>query len=222
MPDSDVVLELTGLRVEPELGEAPHAPINLVLRAGELAVIRLATPRLGPPLSDAFSGLISPVEGTVQYLGQDWNELSVARANALRASIGRVAPDFAWISNLDVEENVILCQMHETHRQAADIRAEARRWAQAFGMPDGLPRGRPANISRDLLRRSACARAFLGGPKLIILDRPTDGGFAGLAAPLVEAASFLRSRHAAILWAADAMAIPTHPALRPTWELTLA
>jgi phospholipid/cholesterol/gamma-HCH transport system ATP-binding protein len=140
----------------------------------------------------------------------------------LRGRSGRVSPDFGWISSLDLEDNVVLSQRHRTTRPNWEIRAEARRWAQAFGLPDGLPPGRPETIARDVLRRAACGRAFLGDPALIVVDTASDRAFSPLYEPLIEACNFLRGRRAAVLWLADRRDTAALGALNPTVARSLS
>ena len=57
-----------------------------------------------------------------------------------------------------------------------------------FGLP-GLPRGRPDRTRPHDLQLAGCVRALIGQPRLIILERPTQGTYPELLPPLVNALS---------------------------------
>jgi phospholipid/cholesterol/gamma-HCH transport system ATP-binding protein len=167
------------------------------------------------PLADAAEGLIPPTEGTVTFLGQDWQTLAADQAAAQRGRIGRMFEDEGWISDLDLDENIMLSQRHHTRRSEAEIRDEALQLARLFGLPD-LPSGRPASVRRPDLRKAACIRAFLGQPCLIILERPERGVYADLIVPLTDAVQSARQRGAALLWSASDPRIWNNPTLGAT------
>jgi phospholipid/cholesterol/gamma-HCH transport system ATP-binding protein len=81
--------------------------------------------------------------------------------------------------------------LHHTRRDLGDVREEAAKLACRFGLP-GLPIGNPRDLSTLDLARSACIRAFLGEPALLLLESPLQGRFADLMVPLLEALSSAR------------------------------
>ena len=123
--------------------------------------------------------------------------------------------DEGWISDIDVDENIMLAQRHHTRRTDDDIIDEALKLSRAFGLP-GLPRGRPGRMRRWDLRKAACIRAFMGQPALIIIEQPVRGVYADFMAPLLSAAQSARSRGAAILWTVTDPQIWNNPAVRAT------
>ncbi len=80
-----------------------------------------------------------------------------------------------------------------------DVREEAAKLACRFGLP-GLPIGNPRDLSTLDLARSACIRAFLGEPALLLLESPLQGRFADLMVPLLEALTSARQNGAAAIW----------------------
>ena len=100
--------------------------------------------------------------------------LSADRAAARRGKIGRLFEDEGWISDLDVDENIVLAQRHHTQRTDHDVLEEALQLARMFGLP-GLPRGRPGQMRRWDLRKAACIRAFLGQPTLTLSSSRCEG-----------------------------------------------
>jgi len=174
--------------------------ITLDLAAGDLGLVLLEEEHVHLPLADAAQGLLAPTQGRVTFQGQDWQSIKADQAAALRGKVGRVfLSDESWVSNLDMDENILLAQRHHTRRSVEDIRQEAWNLAHMFGLP-GLPMGRHSGYRRQDLQKAACIRAFLGGPRLIILENPERGVQADLLAPLINAVSAARKQGAAVLW----------------------
>lgn len=169
------------------------------LNPGELLLLRMERENERLPLADATEGLIPPAQGTVCFFGEDWQEMSADHAASRRGKIGRLFEGEGWISDLEVDQNILLSQRHHTSRSESEILDEALKLALVFGLP-GLPRGLPGNTRRWDLRKAACIRAFLGQPDLIILEQPVRGVYADLMAPLVHAVQTARARGAAVLW----------------------
>jgi phospholipid/cholesterol/gamma-HCH transport system ATP-binding protein len=184
----------SSLQYETGLSDASFA-----LSPGDLLLVRIERENERLPLADAAQGLLGGDQGTISFLGEDWRELSADRAAAQRGKIGRLFDDEGWISDLDVDENILLAQLHHTDRSEAEIMDEALTLARVFGLP-GLPRGRPGEARRWDLRKAACIRAFLGRPTLIIIEQPIRGVYADVTAPLLNAVQSARRRAAAVLW----------------------
>jgi phospholipid/cholesterol/gamma-HCH transport system ATP-binding protein len=206
---SDVTLE-SGDQYETGLWSS-----SFQLDQGELLLVRLERENERLALADAAEGLVAPTQGNVQFLGEDWQRMSADRAASQRGKIGRLFEDEGWISDLDVEENIMLSQLHHTSRSEQDILEEALKLARLFGLP-GLPRGRPGKMRRWDLRKAACIRAFLGQPRFIILEQPAHGVYADLTAPLLNATLSARNRGAAVLWTIVDPKIWNHPGVRAT------
>jgi phospholipid/cholesterol/gamma-HCH transport system ATP-binding protein len=194
------VLELEGARLDAPTGDPGAAlRISLTVAAGEAVLVHCANGRSRALLADACVGLALPAEGAVRFLGLDWSALDAGEVNALRALVGRVFYGPNWIDHLDLAENVLLPLLHHTRRPASRLLAEAADLARRFGLP-GLPTGMPLDLERSDLQRAACVRAFLGSPRLVVLDHPTSGVYPALLAPLAGAMRSARERGAAVLW----------------------
>lgn len=173
--------------------------ITFTLCEGELMLVRLGAEQARIPLANAAEGMVAPDEGHVRFMGQDWNDLPVARVFPERGRIGRVFSEPAWITELTVDENLTLAQRHNTRRPEADIRNEAAALARLFSLP-GLPQGVSSTVRRQDLQRAACVRAFLGKPQLLILEEPTAGVYPQIMSPLMASLRAARARGAAVLW----------------------
>jgi len=197
---SSSILKFSNVTVETSGDyETGLSDVSFEIGAGDLLLVRIERENERLPLADASQGLLQTERGTVRFLGDDWTTLSAEQAAAERGKIGRLFEDEGWISDLDVDENILLSQLHHTNRTEAEIMDEALQFARVFGLP-GLPRGRPGKIRRWDLRKAACIRAFLGKPALIILEQPVRGVYADFIAPLLDAVQFARRRAAAVLW----------------------
>ena len=167
-------------------GDRQHVTVNMVLQAGELALIHVEPLQRASIFADVCSGLLSPVYGHVSFLNQDWARLPPDLANALRGRIGRVFATSTWLPHLSLLDNVVLRQFHHTHHSFAELRHEAVQLATRFGLP-GLPAGGPRDCIPQDLQRAACVGAFLGSPVLLLLEEPTSGVYPELLAPLIHA-----------------------------------
>jgi len=216
MTSPSSILKLSDVTIESGTPyECGLSNVSCELKAGELWLVRLEREDERLPLADAAEGLAVPIQGRVAFLGEDWRSMSPDHAAARRGKIGRLFEDDGWISDLDLDQNIMLSQRYHTQRSEAEILDEAVKFARLFGLP-GLPRGRPASVRRPDLRKAACIRAFLGQPALIILERPERGVYADLIAPLINAVRSARQRGAAVLWTASDPRIWKNPALGAT------
>jgi phospholipid/cholesterol/gamma-HCH transport system ATP-binding protein len=172
--------------------------MTLTLAPGELALIKLeARQRL--PIADAAAGLATPLDGTISFLDVNWQEMQPREAAKARGRIGRVFNSIGWISNLDVDENIVLPLRHHNRGLVQDLYDQAAELSQVFEMP-GLLRGRPNIARKSDLRRAACVRAFLGEPMLLILEQPERDVFPDIMPPLLASIRSARNRGAAVLW----------------------
>jgi phospholipid/cholesterol/gamma-HCH transport system ATP-binding protein len=210
------ILNFSGVTVRssPEY-ETGLSNVCFEIGAGDLLLVRIERENERLPLADASQGLLQTDRGTVTFQGNDWVNLSADRSATERGRIGRLFDDEGWISDLNVDENILLAQLHHTNRTEGEIMDEALKFARVFGLP-GLPRGRPGKVRRWDLRKAACIRAFLGRPSLIILEQPVRGVYADFIAPLLDAVQAARRRAAAVLWTVTDPQVWKHAAQHAT------
>jgi phospholipid/cholesterol/gamma-HCH transport system ATP-binding protein len=194
---------------------------GLRLVPGELALVRLEKEHTRLPLADAATGLAEPEQGIVRFMDETWQDMPPRLAAQRRGTIGRIFEDGGWIAEMPVDENVTLAQRHHSRRPLRDIEDEAAALARTFGLP-GLPRGRPAEVRRQDLRRAACVRAFLGNPILLILERPTTGLLPEIMAPLLHSVRTARLRGASVLWTTSDADVWSESAIRPTHRYAMS
>jgi phospholipid/cholesterol/gamma-HCH transport system ATP-binding protein len=201
MRDSTAILELLEAVPDQETSELPPVPIDLTLMAGDFALIEVRSRVRAAQFADLCCGLLPVMRGSVRFLGRDWASESDEQAAAVRGRIGRVHGMGAWINFITTDLNVLLPQLHHTRRPVAALRDAAADLARSFGLP-GVPLVRPAALTAADQARAACVRAFLGDPRLVLLESPVQAQFADLIPPLLNALAAARDKGAAAIWLA--------------------
>jgi phospholipid/cholesterol/gamma-HCH transport system ATP-binding protein len=199
MPNAAEILQISDAEIEPGTADLPSVPFALDLCAGDLALIEARNRHWAAEFADLCSGLIPLAQGSVRFLGRDWARLPETMAAALRGRIGRVHGFGAWIGFVGVDRNILLPQLHHSRRSPGALLEEAADLARFFGLP-GLPLVRPEALAPADLARAAAVRAFLGEPRLVLLENPVQGQFTDLVPPLLNALAAARDRGAAAVW----------------------
>ncbi|MBI2255152.1 MAG: organic solvent ABC transporter ATP-binding protein [Proteobacteria bacterium] len=193
------ILTLTNVIPTALFGAAGRTGIDFNLEPGELALVNARDLGLVGALGDLCCGLKAIDTGTVRFLDQDWTTQPRDRADALRGHIGRVLAHPAWLDFLSAAENILLGRLYHTRRATETLRTEAAELARHFGMP-GLPTGQISDLSPDDLTRAGLVRAFLGAPRLVILESPVQGAFSAIVPALLNRLAMLRDSGGAALW----------------------
>ena len=216
MSDDLNILQLENVTVAETHGyDVGLRDVSLSIHKSELALVLLERPFFNIPLADIAAGILFPDAGKASYGGRDWRHTLATRAQMQRGQIGRIFDGTSWVSNLDIDENILLPQRHHCSITDAQLRANAELLAKSFGL-NGLPGVRPSQASPQELRRCACVRAFLGEPKLLLLERPEHGLFPALMAPLLLNIHAARERGGAALWITNLTEVFDNPELKPT------
>lgn len=207
MTESTNILEFSNVFLPGAVrGQAEMRSLTFNLPHGCLLLIKVEAGNEYLPIADAAEGLIAPKTGFIRWQGKEWNLFApLAELNA-RARIGRVFEKNSWISNLNVSENVTLCQRHHTERPERNIIAEADSLAKYFGLTE-TPRQRPAFVSKRELRMAEWVRALIGKPLLLLLERPESGVPDDNLPKLIDAVQTALQRGAAVIWQTDRDAV---------------
>jgi phospholipid/cholesterol/gamma-HCH transport system ATP-binding protein len=215
--------EIPVLTLAGAVGDAPflpRVPLAFSLAPGEFALIEMPGVRRAEAFADLCQGLVPLSSGEVRFLGRDWRQLPLLRAQAMRGRIGRLFHQRLPADSRDVAERILQARLHHSRTPEPELRAEAASIAVGFGLP-GLPVGPAHRLSEPDLLRAAAVRAFLGEPLLLILELPAAAQHEEFIERLLLAGAGARQRGAAVMW----LAVPG-PALRqqavmPTQRLRL-
>ncbi len=126
-----------------------------------------------------LAGVLTPHQGRVSLLGQDWAALKAGQRDAFRADhVGVMFQQFNLLPFLSVLDNVTLpCRFSALRRArcqaAGGPEATAQSWLQRMGLPETLWSRRANALSVGQQQRVAAARALMGQPELILADEPT-------------------------------------------------
>lgn len=116
-------------------------------------------------------GITPADEGQILFDSQDLSLLSSADLASLRASkISYIMQGDSLLPNLTVLENI--CLPHRLCGITEDLVPCAMQLLDDFGLK-AMADEYPANLSGGERRRTAIARAFVHGPKLVVADEPT-------------------------------------------------
>ena len=126
-----------------------------------------------------LAGVLSPQQGRVSLLGQDWAALKAGQRDAFRADhVGVMFQQFNLLPYMSVLDNVTLpCRFSKLRLQRCEAVggpvATAQSWLQRMGLPEALWSRRADALSVGQQQRVAAARALMGQPELILADEPT-------------------------------------------------
>ena len=213
------ILALSNVRSVDLFGRSAGA-LDLQLEPGEFALIDARDLPLASGFADLCCGLHHPADGEVRFLQRDWSAQPGEMADALRGLIGRVMANPGWLRFLDATTNVLLQQIHHTRSDLEALREEAARLATHFGLP-GLPNGPMAELSAGDQMRVGLVRAFVGEPKLVILESPVQGLYQDMVPALLNRLWEVRDRGGAAIWLTRSRMIWDNPLFPATHRLRL-
>lgn len=197
--DLSAVLELR--EAQPFFGESglTAIPYSLRLMPGDCMLIACRDPRRASRFADLCSGLTPLASGQALCLGLDWQALAERRAWALRGRIGRVMQQGAWIDLFGADLNILLQQLHHTRTPTQDLVDEAIALSRRFGLP-GLPSLPPSRLSTADRAKAACVRAFMGEPRLLLLEDPVEQETADMMTAFLAELTAARERGCGVIW----------------------
>ena len=149
--------------------------LSFSLRRGEALLILGASGSGKSLLLKICAGLIIPEEGKVTLGGMDLALVSKETLQDLRAKVGFVFQNSALISNMAIYDNVALPLRYHMKGNGEEVQARVEEKMSLFGVHQDIYRSIPAQLSLEMHRRAALARAFILDPELLLLDQPTGG-----------------------------------------------
>lgn len=197
-------------------GGGPISGVDFTLAPGDMLIVRVAQDRPIPSLADVVSGLEAPEAGTALFEEARWEDRSPISAALARHHIGRVFRGNAWLSNLDVDENITLAERHHTLRPETEIRAEALDLARSFGL-QALPALRPPWVERHTLQKGQWVRALLGHRSLLLFEHATEDAEEAECQALLKIVESRRAKGCAVIWlTADERVLKMHSQVEPS------
>ncbi len=196
---SPPLLEFEAARLTLDADLPPTRPLDLRISPGDLVLVDATDVPRSAAMADAACGLAPPASGRVRFLGHDWSTVPPDSANALRGLTGRLLPEGAWIDQLSTVDNVLLQRLHHGTRGRRHLVSQAAELARHFGLP-GIPLARPSRLTLEDRRRASMVRAFLGMPRLVLIEPLPHLADTEFLEPLVNALRRLRDRGGAALW----------------------
>lgn len=137
-------------------------------------------------------GILPPSEGTVRIFQRDIHRASPEERECLRSLVGCVFQNGGLLNNMTLLENVSLPLRYHTALREGEVHAMARAKLRLAGVEEGEDR-LPAQVSQEIRKRAALARALVMEPRLILFDEPeptghgrTPGSIAGILKELKE------------------------------------
>ena len=149
--------------------------INLTIHKGETVCIIGESGCGKTVMLKLIIGLLHPTEGSVWFDSQDVNRLGGKQLVKLRLRFGFLFQMAALFDSLTIYDNVAF-GLREHHICGEDkIRTVVADRLQEVGLPSGLERKKPAELSGGQRKRVGLARALALNPEVMLYDEPTTG-----------------------------------------------
>jgi len=120
-------------------------------------------------------GLVRPQQGHIEFDQQRIDRLSDRDLAQERTRFGFVFQNAALFDSMTVAENILFpLRQHRSSQRASHEEEMLARLAEV-GLPTGVLRKRPAELSGGMRKRVGLARALVMQPEVLLYDEPTTG-----------------------------------------------
>jgi phospholipid/cholesterol/gamma-HCH transport system ATP-binding protein len=120
-------------------------------------------------------GLIRPTQGEVFFAGQNMNELTEHQLAIERVRFGFVFQGAALFDSMTIAENIAFPLKQHTDKSRAEIAEIVHGRLVEVGLPDGVAKKKPVELSGGMRKRVGLARALAMNPEVVLYDEPTTG-----------------------------------------------
>jgi putative ABC transport system ATP-binding protein len=147
---------------------------NISIAKGEKVFIYGPSGSGKTTLLSILCGTLTPDTGKVSLVETNINSLKQSNKDHFRGNhIGHIFQQFNLINYLSVKENILLPTVINNKRKQYEAQnQEFDNICQGLGIADLLEKN-VSELSVGQQQRVAVARAFIGGPEIIIADEPT-------------------------------------------------
>jgi len=167
------LLRVQGLNVHTKSGRSLLQVPFLQLHAGQSLAVEGPSGAGKSTLLHALAGLMPHADGEVSWLGENILTLgSQKRAGLRRDLMGFVFQDFVLFEELTARANAGINAAYHAGPKRRDIRAEAERLLEHFGLGDAKDQ-LVSSMSGGERQRVALARALATKPRILLADEPT-------------------------------------------------
>lgn len=170
----DTLIELRGLSMRFRTQSVLRS-IDLQIHRGETVCVIGESGCGKTVLLKLIIGLLHPSEGTVWFDGRDIATLGGKELIRLRLRFGFLFQMAALFDSLTVYDNVAFGLREHHLRSEEQIRKIVAERIQEVGLPPGLERKKPAELSGGQRKRIGLARALALDPEVMLYDEPTTG-----------------------------------------------
>ncbi|MFH1135248.1 MAG: ATP-binding cassette domain-containing protein [Pseudomonadota bacterium] len=166
-----VILEGRNLALHEKNGREHFTAWSFDLEIGQGGAIMENRTQKALPWLLIVSSLARPTTGSIAWFGRGHGDLSSSDLLRLRRKIGWVPRKGRLISNMTVEENLILGHAYHHELSRRESRDEASRLAEGFGLTEVLE-VRPVELSPEKQRMAVFVRELIKSPELFVLENP--------------------------------------------------